>query len=486
MKRVITLFFAVVAAFSAYSQTYIQDGDRCFDSGDYICAEAKYNEEFKSTTGKDRQNAEIKLSRARWCGKYLKIANQEFANKNYKAAKENYLSVLESNPKDSYVKTQLGKCDDLLKPPVTTLGVSKVNLRFSFSGGNEDIAVTTNSDSYLLNALPSWCTVQKYARYFTITCKDNPASTIRTGYFTVSAGAKTVRVDITQAAKTKTEITLSVSNRDISFASNGGRTIIDVKTNTADYQIINLPSWCKVGAKHSNWFSLTCDANVTSGSRLSWFKVSAGDKEIKIEVHQSGPSQSNASNPGENQSNTNSLYKQKKTFNSPNAKYPWGISLGYVNKSVARSFGYNDYDDIKMDGIQIGLRFEPLFKYGFGLNTGLFYEYYALNLFDDKYDTDDDYKEHLISIPLHLEYRFNLSKYFNIFAYGGASMDVITNGYFDDYSFQTSLDYGGGIRIDHFQVNVGQNLRLDKFNDLQRINNLKKYKNLIVSLSYMF
>ena len=117
MKPIIILFFAFIAAFSAYSQTYIQDGDRCFESGDYACAVTNYNNAFKSATGKDKQLIEIKLTRAKWCDEHLKTANQEFSGKKYTTAKDEYQKVLDSNPKDSYAQSQIMKCVNALTRP---------------------------------------------------------------------------------------------------------------------------------------------------------------------------------------------------------------------------------------------------------------------------------------------------------------------------------------------------------------------------------
>ena len=111
MKRLVIILFAIVAAIAANSQNYIQDGDRCFDNSDYDCAITHYNNAFKYTTGKDKQIAEIKLTRAKWCSDHIKNANQAFASKNYLVAKDEYQKVLDSNPKDNYAQSQIGKCN---------------------------------------------------------------------------------------------------------------------------------------------------------------------------------------------------------------------------------------------------------------------------------------------------------------------------------------------------------------------------------------
>jgi hypothetical protein len=490
MKRIIILFFTAVTVFSAYGQNSLQDGDRCFDDGDYACAVKKYNEAYR-LNGQNKQAIEIKLTRAKNCAEWIKSANQEFDSQNYKSAEENYQKVLDSNPKDVYAKTQLEKCNNALNPPATTLSVSKSNLSFSSSGEDERITVTTNASSYSVQALPSWCTVWKYAGYFIVTCSANSGNATRTDYFTVTAGNKEVRINVSQTNKTKTEtkITLTVSTQNVSFAAGFDKTIIDVKTNADDYQITYLPSWCRVGDKNSDWFSLICEANNTNRSRSDWFKITAGNKEVRIDISQAGET-STVSTTGRTDIGNNT-YRPRKPFcfNCPNTGYKWGFSAGYVEKRMYDydiGYGYNN-----LMGLQFGFKIEPLFKYGFGLHTGVFYEFYYKPIeqnYSDYYDTYTvDYMQHVINIPLHLEYRLNFSRYFNLFVYGGPSVDMIISNDFGSSSKHVLLDYGGGLRINHVQFNIGKSCIINNINDSRDFNGLlHNYKDLAASISYMF
>jgi hypothetical protein len=520
MKRITILFFAVVTTFSVYSQ----DGDSCFDNGDYACAVTIYSEAFRLASGKDKQLAEIKLTRAKNCVEWTKSDNQSFTNGNYSAAKENYQKVLDSNPKDAYAKTQLEKCNNLLNPP-TTLSVSKENLSFSSSGGGESITVNTNASSYSLNALPSWCTIQKYTGYFIVTCNVNLASTTRTGSFTVTAGDKSVRINVSQlGVQPKPETTLSVAKGNLSFSSSGGNESITVTTNAGSYSLNVLPSWCTV-QKYTGHFVIACSANSASTTRTGSFTVTAGDKSVRINVSQSGvPPKSettlsvskdnlsfsssggksekitvysnagtysilfvpawcsyqtyndgsivvicNANNRAQSrsdwlkvtaggkevtiniaQSGTTNTTTQKSNASAVNEKSsnqsiipqcfncpkgnprPLGLSLGAVQKqwewkTYERTAKYGAWDKYGsyLEGIQAGVRVEPLFKYGFGLNTGLFYEYYfsksdlQTGAYTDApgiYYYVMNYTEHSLCLPLHLEYRANFAKKFQFFS----------------------------------------------------------------------
>lgn len=545
MKRIIIFFFGITAAFSAYSQTYIGVGDLCFDKGDYECAVTNYNNAFNNASGKDKQIAEIKLTRSKWCAEHIKTANQAFAAKNYSTAKDEYQKVLDSNPKDSYAQSQLEKCKTTLNPPATTLSVSKQALSFPASGGYETITVTTNSNSYSINLLPSWCSVQNYAGYFIITCKTNSGNISRNDYFNVVAGNKTLRINVSQSQSSTLNTILTISKENISFNADGGRAVIDLKTNAIDYQITDLPPWCKLVFKYTNWFSLECDANY-GAVRKSWFTVTAGGKKVKIYVTQDagkliskqetwlnvsinnvsinmvtfdakgGKSDkiyisSNAGTysvtlvPSWCKVETNSGYivvscekntsktsrqnyfiikagdkskqihvyqvaKKNICFNCPKTKDTWGLTLGYTQQPINN-----------IDIIQFGLKANPLFKFGFGLNTGIIFSGYSNDFFTYGFEA------YSVNIPLHLEYRMNFSKWFNIFAYGGIGIYATTNSYFSIYSLPTTFDFGGGFRISHVQFNVGRSLYLVDLKDIQNFSkSLNPYQEFIFSISYMF
>lgn len=172
-------------------------------------------------------------------------------------------------------------------------------------------------------------------------------------------------------------------------------------------------------------------------------------------------------------------------WNTPSwRKRSLGVSAGYVHKrwqrkgtNVKENSGFlrdeagapvHDY----VQGVQAGIRLEPQFTYGIGLNTGLFYEYFFEKgtIVNDSYKTANEFGIH---IPLHLEYRGNIYEYLQVFAFGGVSFDYILSGSLKphgpevdkytknddiDYSaendlkrYNASIEFGVGIRVKGFQ-----------------------------------
>ncbi len=197
-----------------------------------------------------------------------------------------------------------------------------------------------------------------------------------------------------------------------------------------------------------------------------------------------------------------------------------GLSIGYVTKQwsvsqdgVVEKMGY--WEDKKhLTGIQAGIRIEPQFKYGFALNTGLYYEYYFSNT--DKATINDErnrpisckgkLEEHNLYLPVHLEYRLHFSDNFNVFFFGGVGLDYGLGGTikfkdipgyedttFDDLydeswawkRFNTSLEYVAGLRIYGVQVHASMSKGLINMSEEDDVK-VKMNKDLSIGFSFMF
>lgn len=551
--RLVLLLTLTFYTFTAFSQNIFQGGDQCFESGDYFCAQTKYKAVMDASAGKDKKIAEIRLSRAKWCIEHLLIANQAFNKKSFIRAKEEYQKIIEENPNDSYAASQLDKCNAALKPPIT-LSVSKENLSFPSLGGKEIITVKTNALSYSIYNIPPWCTLQKFQGYFILECNENSSTENRTDTFILVSGDKTLKINISQLGKFQKSKTYLSTNKDfVSFSANGGKSDqIIINSNASTYSISNIPSWFSV-QEYDGYIIVSCSSNSTPKTRSDWFHVTAGDKEIKINVSQYGAvrksttklgvssenvilpasgglrkkieiysnsatyttllvpkwcsvkervgyivisfSRNNDSNPrsgsfkvsaGDNEvtifikqeANPKSPSKSR-CFNCPKTQDNWGLTAGYSQLSL-------DSPSTQLDGIQLGFRLEPMFKYGFGLNTGIIVGGYSNDLLSIVKREVKYLEVYSLSIPLNLEYRLNFSKWFNIFTYGGVGFNYIVNSS-NEYSLPGTMNFGGGFRINHVQFNVGKSKLIGDFGDMKNFGKENRpFQNLSVSMSYMF
>lgn len=174
-------------------------------------------------------------------------------------------------------------------------------------------------------------------------------------------------------------------------------------------------------------------------------------------------------------------YRHRHRFNEEKVKTIAGLTAGYVQKQWIYDWGDTKEkfdvfgEDKYTNGIQVGIRIDPQFGYGFGINTGLYYEYY-FDKSEDMYEDGIDYyyrsEEHSLYLPVHLKYSLNFSKWFQLALYGGIGLDcgvsgkiylrsddetLDTQNLYDDEldmkRFNASLEYGAAIRVNKIQLN---------------------------------
>lgn len=191
---------------------------------------------------------------------------------------------------------------------------------------------------------------------------------------------------------------------------------------------------------------------------------------------------------------SNYTYTTKHKFNEAKDNFHVGLSVGYVRKQWVYDTGNEKIkgdmlgDDGYTDGIQAGLRVDCQFGYGFGMNSGLFYEYYHDKSLMEEHEDFNYYlkaREHSLYLPVHFKYNLNFSRWFQLGFYGGIGFDYGLSGKYSVYSnedlidedgneyskgedivngsiyddefdfkrFNASLEYGASIRIRRLQIN---------------------------------
>ena len=339
LKKVVSIIIALFVAIQAFAQSnLLQEGDKLFDNGEYAQAVLKYNEAFKATSGKNRQIADIKRNRAKYCQEHLKLADAEYSQRHYSKARTEYQTVLDSNPKDSYARSQIERCNNngTFKAALTVSNISK-------DGGTETLTVISNTDWYLSATASSMFTVAKNDNSLTIKCDRNHSGSPRSDYFYVNTKGDAKQIKITvkqpgyQAPKTSSQqsskVILSVSKTEITTTAESSTVVIDVNTNASDYSVILLPSWCYIKTKYPTWFSIGCNPNMQSKDRSDYFKVVAGGKEAKINITQKGK---NNSSHAVNSNSTSETY-----LNVSKLPQPLGAQSGsYIIDIKTNAKGY--------------------------------------------------------------------------------------------------------------------------------------------------
>lgn len=189
-------------------------------------------------------------------------------------------------------------------------------------------------------------------------------------------------------------------------------------------------------------------------------------------------------------------------------KRPFGISIGYTSKQMAlgplKVSMLSEEIGKTSPALMVGFYWAPEFKYGIGIQTGLYYELAAYNGtytdYEDYYnEVEKSYSntEHTLSIPLRVQYRYEIIRDLSVFLYTGPSFDIHLaylasyGGEKDDYykgdsslnRFQMLWGVGAGVRWKGLQLMMGGDWGLTNYykGDAVKVN-----KPFFISLSYLF
>ena len=158
--------------------------------------------------------------------------------------------------------------------------------------------------------------------------------------------------------------------------------------------------------------------------------------------------------------------------------------------------------------LQIGLTWSPEFRYGIGLQTGLYYEmsYQSKTMSEAGVSVKGSLSDHNLSIPLRVQWRYEIVPDWSVFVYTGPSFDIGVGGkikqsgeaFGESASFEESIydkEYGfrrfnmlwgvgAGVRWKFLQLRIGGDWGLLNINRMDEKVTLSKP--LHVTLSYMF
>jgi formylglycine-generating enzyme required for sulfatase activity len=104
--------------------SYVSVGDKCFDAGDYKCAEDNY--EKYTATGFDIKDVSVKLKSSDECSKLLDAADYLYETKSYETAQTEYDKVIELNPKDNKAKSGSELCKKVIALSSTSPALKEI------------------------------------------------------------------------------------------------------------------------------------------------------------------------------------------------------------------------------------------------------------------------------------------------------------------------------------------------------------------------
>lgn len=169
--------------------------------------------------------------------------------------------------------------------------ISSQYASFGSDGGNRTFTVSSSAAWKISVNTANWGHLSRSGNTLYLRVDANNSSSSRTDYFTISSGSKNIRVDISQGKRNS----LTVSTESLSFSSAGGSRTITVNSSS---------SW-KIGTKTYDWghlstdgntVTLRVDANTSTNSRTDYFTIKSGNLEKRINISQSGNTQTTSNN----------------------------------------------------------------------------------------------------------------------------------------------------------------------------------------------
>lgn len=169
--------------------------------------------------------------------------------------------------------------------------ISSQYVSFGSDGGNRTFTVSSSAAWKISVNTANWGHLSRSGNTLYLRVDANNSSSSRTDYFTISSGSKSIRVDISQGKRNS----LTVSTESLSFSSAGGSRTITVNSSS---------SW-KIGTKTYDWghlstdgntVTLRVDANTSTNSRTDYFTIKSGNLEKRINISQSGNTQTTSNN----------------------------------------------------------------------------------------------------------------------------------------------------------------------------------------------
>lgn len=391
--------------------------------------------------------------------------------------------------------SQEGKQEDYLSVIPTDIYVDS-------NGGRRELSVSASGEWRVSLSAASWVGLTRSGNLLSLNIRPNTYSNARTDYFEISCGDKKQRINVRQEGRKEDYINTSQSN--ISVPSNGGTYQIDVSSSGYWTIHVNPYSWGHL-SRSGNTLYLTIDPNDNYSTRSDSFILKCGNKTATVRIYQSAKTYSSSSSYSSTSSSTSNWQYKVSGYDLYPRRF-WGVSFGYVQKEwTTKTSGYKYHHGLNeasqgLHGIQVGGLYEPYFKFGLGLRTGLFGEYLV-----NRDDGDMSVIDAEIYIPLHMSFRARFGQ-FHLFGFGGVGADIgiysscyaIVDDHYKDVKnvwgswlapdwkrFNASYEFGGGFRYKALQLSFTKSIG---FIDMSHTREYRvtQDKPMQINMSFMF
>lgn len=224
-------------------------------------------------------------------------------------------------------------------------------------GGQKDVSVSTNSESWKISSNPDWCVVSgSSTSKLTISARRNDSYNSRKGTILLETNdGESVSVDVSQSGKERPYIT--ANPKSISFDENEGQKTISVSTNSESWNISSMPNWSTVYWKWSSSVTINVAKNKSRKGRNGSIELETDDgASTSVYLSQRGrPSVSIGMNFGIG-------HQSNEAFKSLNGSVGMDFLWGR-NRAYGLFLSYRTMDNIS---------FGPLFLFGkFILGAGV-------------------------------------------------------------------------------------------------------------------
>ncbi len=331
---------------------------------------------------------------------------------NATTSREDYFIIGKGNNTKTIKIAQRGR-------PETRLSVSSTSLSFNENGGTKTMNIDANTNWSIKETPASWVHTYKNGNQLQISLDPNTSRESRNGFFTIVAGDKTVRVDITQAKK---KPQLTVSEKNVHFSNSSGTKYITIDSDGEDWYIDGSSvSWAHL-SKSGNYLEIKIDSNTSTSERSNYFTIKSGANTKDIFITQDAAPYTNTST-----SYYNNTYSSRNQYKGE-SWWKGRVSFGIEGQGSVY-YAYKPWREVNEElfysfGAGVVLRFG---KYSDFLNLTLGCRWMRLGYNNE--DLKVNYGNHVVvpgNLKLNLFYMGEISKFYmgGGFEYGFGLKDM--------------------------------------------------------------